>query len=118
MVFDLPRYGRSWGVVLGESGQLTKSELIARIAEVHPHLTINTVTRIVSAIFDEISAALARGKRVELRGFGAFSVKARDPRIGRNPRTGMAVHVGPKYAPAFRAGCHIRGKLNGAAKKP
>ncbi len=72
---------------------MTKSELIARIAERNPHLFQRDVERIVSTIFDQISAALARGDRVELRGFGAFSVKHRDSRIGRNTRTGEAVQV-------------------------
>ena len=75
---------------------MTKSELIACIAERNPHLFQRDVERIVSTIFDEISAALSRGDRVELRGFGAFSVKHRDSRIGRNPRTGEAVSVAEK----------------------
>ena len=68
--------------------------------------------RIVSAIFDEITAALARGDRVELRGFGAFSVKQRDARIGRNPRTGEAVHVAEKRVPFFKTGKLLRERLN------
>ena len=70
---------------------MTKSELILRIGELNPHLYHRDVERIVSTIFDEISAALARGDRVELRGFGAFSIKKRDARLGRNPRTGAPV---------------------------
>ena len=72
---------------------MTKSELILKLAEKNPHLYQRDVERIVSTIFDEISAALARGDRVELRGFGAFSVKMRDARVGRNPRTGESVQV-------------------------
>ncbi len=92
---------------------MTKSELILRLAEQNPHLYQRDVERIVSTIFGEITAALARGDRVELRGFGAFSVKRRGPRIGRNPRTGEAVHVGEKYIPFFKTGKVLRGRLNG-----
>ena len=69
--------------------------------------------RIVTAIFDEITAALSRGDRVELRGFGAFSVKRRDARIGRNPRTGEAVNVAAKRVPFFKTGKLLRERLNG-----
>jgi integration host factor subunit beta len=71
------------------------------------------VERIVSTIFDEISAALARGDRVELRGFGAFSVKQRNARLGRNPRTGDAVAVERKAVPFFKTGKQLRDRLNG-----
>lgn len=91
---------------------MTKSELILRLAERNPHLYQRDVERIVSTIFDEISNALARGDRVELRGFGAFSVKRRAPRIGRNPRTGAAVHVAEKYVPFFKTGKELRERLN------
>jgi integration host factor subunit beta len=91
---------------------MTKSELIARIAERNPHLFQRDVERIVSTIFDQISAALARGDRVELRGFGAFSVKHRDSRIGRNPRTGAAVQVSEKTVPYFKTGKQLRDLLN------
>ena len=67
---------------------MTKSQLIQRISELNPHLFQRDVERIVSTIFGDISSALANGRRVELRGFGAFSVKKRGARIGRNPRTG------------------------------
>ena len=92
---------------------MTKSELIQRIAELNPHLYHRDVERIVSTIFDEISDALARGDRVELRGFGAFSVKLRGPRIGRNPRTGAAVQVSEKHIPFFKTGKQLRERLNG-----
>jgi integration host factor subunit beta len=91
---------------------MTKSELIQRLAEMNPHLYQRDVERIVSTIFDEISVALARGDRVELRGFGAFSVKARDARIGRNPRTGASVNVARKFVPFFKAGKDLRERLN------
>ena len=92
---------------------MTKSELIAKLAEQNPHLYQRDVERIVSTIFDEITSALARGDRVELRGFGAFSVKERGSRIGRNPRTGEAVQVESKFIPYFKTGKLLRDKLNG-----
>ncbi len=91
---------------------MIKSELISRLAEANPHLYQRDVERIVSTIFEEIAAALARGDRVELRGFGAFSVKHRPARIGRNPRTGETVHVGEKYVPFFKTGKELRLNLN------
>ena len=91
---------------------MTKSELIQHIAELNPHLYHRDVERIVSTIFDEIADALARGDRVELRGFGAFSVKQRGARVGRNPRTGAAVKVAEKYIPFFKTGKQLRERLN------
>ncbi len=91
---------------------MTKSELIQRIAELNPHLYQRDVERIVTTIFDEVSHALSRGDRVELRGFGAFSVKRREARIGRNPRTGTAVAVSEKYIPFFKTGKQLRDRLN------
>jgi integration host factor subunit beta len=91
---------------------MTKSELIARISAANPHLYHRDVERIVTTIFDEITTALSRGDRVELRGFGAFSVKERDSRMGRNPRTGEAVNVSAKYVPFFKTGKELREKLN------
>ncbi len=91
---------------------MTRSQLIMRLAELNPHLYHRDVERIVATIFDEISAALANGNRVELRGFGAFSVKRRAARIGRNPRTGDAVHVAAKYLPRFKTGKELRERLN------
>jgi integration host factor subunit beta len=92
---------------------MTKSELILRLAERNPHLYQRDVERIVSTVFDEITGALARGDRVELRGFGAFSVKRRQSRVGRNPRTGEAVQVAEKAVPFFKTGKELREKLNG-----
>ena len=91
---------------------MTKSELIQRIAELNPHLYHRDVERIVSTILEEISEALADGNRVELRGFGAFSVKRRDARVGRNPRTGEAVQVAEKHIPFFKTGKQLRERLN------
>lgn len=91
---------------------MTKSELIARLAERNPHLYQRDVERIVTTIFDEITEALAQGQRVELRGFGAFSVKHREARIGRNPRTGESVEVEAKAMPFFKTGKQLRERLN------
>ncbi|BBK29431.1 integration host factor subunit beta [Stella humosa] len=93
---------------------MTKSELILRLAELNPHLYQRDVERIVTTIFEEVTEALARGDRVELRGFGAFSVKDRDPRVGRNPRTGEAVKVERKRTPFFKTGKQLRERLNTA----
>ncbi len=91
---------------------MTKSELIQHISEQNPHLFHRDVERIVTTIFDEVAEALARGDRVELRGFGAFSVKRRDARVGRNPRTGESVEVSEKYIPFFKTGKQLRERLN------
>ena len=92
---------------------MIRSELIQKIAEENPHLTQRDVERIVSTIFEEIIDAMCEGNRVELRGFGAFSVKKRDARLGRNPRTGEAVPVDEKHVPFFKAGKLLRDRLNG-----
>ena len=91
---------------------MTKSELVQKLSEANPHLYQRDVEVIVTAIFDEIAAALARGDRVELRGFGAFSVKRRDARVGRNPRTGDSVRVAEKHIPFFKTGKQLRDRLN------
>jgi integration host factor subunit beta len=93
---------------------MTKSELIQRLAERNPHLYLRDIEKIVDTIFEEISSALVLGNRVELRGFGAFSVKHREARTGRNPRTGETVHVGSKRLPFFKTGKGLREKLNEA----
>jgi len=91
---------------------MIKSELIQRIAQRNPHLYHRDVERIVTTIFDEITSALSRGDRVELRGFGAFTVRQRRARIGRNPRSGESVQVGAKKVPYFRSSKKIRDRLN------
>jgi len=92
---------------------MIKSELVQVIAEKNPHLYQRDVENIVNAILDEITDALARGDRVELRGFGAFSVKNRPARTGRNPRTGVKVDVDEKWVPFFKTGKELRERLNG-----
>ena len=93
---------------------MIRSELIQKIAEENPHLFQRDVERIVATVFDEIIDAMARGERVELRGFGAFSVKQRQSRQGRNPRTGETVQVEEKHVPFFKTGKLLRDRLNGA----
>jgi integration host factor subunit beta len=89
------------------------SVLVQKIADENPHLYQRDVERIVGTIFDEITKAMAEGHRVELRGFGAFSVKKREARKGRNPRTGESVSVEEKYVPFFKTGKLLRDRLNG-----
>ena len=91
---------------------MIKSELVQRIANRNPHLYLRDVEKIVNAILDEITSALSHGDRVELRGFGAFSVKHRDARVGRNPRTGAHVPVNEKTVPFFKTGKEMRERLN------
>jgi len=91
---------------------MIKSELIIKIAEQNPHLYHRDVERIVNTIFDEIIGSLASGNRVELRGFGAFSVKKRDGRQGRNPRSGEIVEVSEKRVPFFKTGKDLHVRLN------
>tara|TARA_Y100001933_G_scaffold200457_1_gene201723 strand:+ start:158 stop:442 length:285 start_codon:yes stop_codon:yes gene_type:complete len=94
---------------------MIRSELIQIIADENPHLFQRDVERIVNTVFEEITSAMARGERVELRGFGAFSVKKREARIGRNPRTGDSVEVEAKNVPFFKTGKLLRDRLNGNA---
>lgn len=94
-------------------GIMIRSELIQKLSEENPHLFQRDVERIVNTVFEEIIEAMSRGDRVELRGFGAFSVKKRDARAGRNPRTGEAVDVDQKHVPFFKTGKLLRDRLNG-----
>ena len=91
---------------------MIKSELIQKIAAANQHLYHRDIEKIVNVLFDEIVDALARGDRVELRGFGAFTVKHRAPRTGRNPRTGEPVNVDEKFVPFFKTGKELRERLN------
>ena len=93
---------------------MTKSELIAELSAANPHLLGRDIELIVATIFNEITSALSRGERVELRGFGAFTVKRREPRTGRNPRTGEPVDVDEKLVPFFKAGKELRERVNRA----
>jgi integration host factor subunit beta len=98
--------------VPGAATAMTKSELIQRLAEKNPHLYQRDLEIIVDTIFGKITAALMRGDRVELRGFGAFAIKRRNARVGRNPRSGASVQVGEKHAPFFKTGKQLRDRLN------
>jgi integration host factor subunit beta len=91
---------------------MIKSELIAALADENPHLTQKDIDRVVGVILEEMIKALERGQRVELRGFGAFSVRSRPARAGRNPRTGEAVKVRAKHVPFFKSGKELRARLN------
>lgn len=91
---------------------MIKSELIVRVAEIYPHLYQRDVEAIVNRLLEEIGDAMGRGDRVELRGFGTFSVKQRAARIGRNPRSGESVAVAKKNAPFFKTGKDLRERMN------
>ena len=91
---------------------MNRSGLIQRLAAANPHLYARDIKRIVDTVFEQIGAALARGYRVELRGFGAFSTRSRPARVGRNPRTGDEVAVPAKAVPHFKPGKELRERLN------
>ena len=91
---------------------MIKSELIERLAAEHPHLTQSEVERVVNVILGGMIDSMANGGRVELRGFGAFSVRSRPARAGRNPRTGQSVEVPAKAVPFFKSGKELRERLN------
>ena len=91
---------------------MIKSELVEKVAAENPHLLQRDVERIVATVFEEITEAIATGNRVELRGFGAFSSKKREERVGRNPRTGGSVKVEEKHVPFFKTGKILRKRLN------
>jgi integration host factor subunit beta len=95
---------------------MIKSELIEKLAEANPHLYQRDVERVVNTVLEEIAGALEDGDRVELRGFGAFSVRNRPARQGRNPRTGASVPVKEKHVPFFKTGKELRERVDGAAK--
>jgi integration host factor subunit beta len=94
---------------------MLRSELIDTLHEENPHLTRSDMERLVAVVLESITQTLEAGARVELRGFGAFSVRKRDPRIGRNPRTGEAVQVPAKHVPFFRTGKELRQRIDNAA---
>ncbi|TPG18584.1 integration host factor subunit beta [Sphingomonas koreensis] len=91
---------------------MIRSELVQLIADENPDLALRDVEAIVTTFFDEIGERLANDGRVELRGFGAFSTRARDARSGRNPRTGETVEVDAKRVPYFKPGKEMRARLN------
>lgn len=91
---------------------MTRSELIEKIAAKNPHLMVKDVERIVAVVFDKIISSLAAGDRVEFRGFGAFSVRRRTPRVAKNPRTGEQVKVDARNIPHFKIGKQLFELLN------
>ncbi len=91
---------------------MTKSELVDIVAESHGQITRKEAEFVVSEVFDAISGALTEGERVELRGFGSFTVKKREPRIGRNPKTGESVNVPAKVVPHFKPGKELRERVD------
>jgi integration host factor subunit beta len=95
-----------------EIGAMTKSELIARLAERHPHLVAADAELAVKTIIDAMVSSLVVGERIEIRGFGSFSLNFRPPRQGRNPKTGDKVHVAGKYVPHFKAGKELRDRVD------
>ena len=95
---------------------MTKSELIERISRNQHDLTATDVELAVKTIIDEMTDALAQGERIEIRGFGSFSLQYRAPRIGRNPKTGEAVRLGAKFLPRFKAGKELRDRVNASAR--
>ena len=94
---------------------MTKSELIERLAERNPRLVARDADEAVKTILDAMSAALADGSRIEIRGFGSFALNYRPPRVGRNPKSGAKVHVPAKFVPHFKAGKELRERVDGAA---
>ncbi len=91
---------------------MTKSELIARLAARHPHLVAADAELVVKTILDAMTQSLVEGKRIEIRGFGSFSLNFRPPRMGRNPKTGEKVYVAGKYVPHFKAGKELRDRVD------
>lgn len=91
---------------------MTKSELIARLAARYPHLVEADAELVVKTILDAMTQSLVEGKRIEIRGFGSFSLNFRPPRMGRNPKTGEKVYVAGKYVPHFKAGKELRDRVD------
>lgn len=91
---------------------MTKSELIERIADRHDQLSPKDIELAVKLVLEHMSSSLASGERIEIRGFGSFSVNYRAPRMGRNPKTGEAVQLDGKHVPHFKPGKELRDKVN------
>jgi integration host factor subunit beta len=91
---------------------MTKSELIARLAERFPQLVAKDADFAVKMILDALTLALVKGDRIEIRGFGSFALNYRPPRVGRNPKSGDKVQVPEKYVPHFKAGKELRERVD------
>src|SRR3954453_16717448 len=98
----------------GGSVGMTKSELIARLAQRYPQLVAKDAAYAVKMIFHALTHSLLSGHRIEIRGFGSFGLNSRPPRTGRNPKSGEKVHVPEKYVPHFKAGKELRERVDGA----
>jgi len=96
---------------------MNRSDLIIRLAELHPQLQAKDVTLSITLILDTMSATLANGDRIEVRGFGSFSLNYRPPRVSRNPKTGAKVDVPAKYFPHFKPGKELRWRVDHVAAK-
>jgi len=96
---------------------VTKSELIEALAKQQPHLAIKDVELAVKCIIEKMNAALAAGERIEIRGFGSFSLHMRPPRMGRNPKTGESVALAKKYVPHFKPGKELRDRVDASREK-
>lgn len=97
---------------------MTKSQLIERLVEQNPQLSIRDVELVVKSLIDQMSDSLATGDRIEIRGFGSFSLHYRAPRVGRNPKTGESVTLEGKYVPHFKPGKELRERVNDGKEKP
>lgn len=96
---------------------MTKSELIEKLAEQHPHLQMRDVENSVKEILEQMAGSLSSAERIEIRGFGSFSLHYRAPRVGRNPKTGDKVELDAKHVPHFKPGKELRDRVNASAGK-
>lgn len=110
-MFDSAARWRGWSLV-STGGVMTKSELIERLIDTHPELSVKDVELAVKLMLDQMTDALASGERIEIRGFGSFSLHYRAPRMGRNPKTGETVPLPAKYVPHFKPGKELREQVN------
>lgn len=97
---------------------MTKSQLIETLVDKNPQLSMRDVELVVKSLIDQMSESLASGERIEVRGFGSFSLHYRAPRVGRNPKTGESVTLSGKYVPHFKPGKELRDRANAGKHKP
>ena len=96
---------------------MTKSELIDALAKKQPHLALKDVELAVKCIIEKMNQALSSGERIEIRGFGSFSLHKRPPRMGRNPKTGESVALAEKHVPHFKPGKELRVRVDAASQE-